>query len=285
MRFETIIGTNVLSDHLSDPGWAIVDCRYRLDDSGWGDKAFTEAHIPGASYAHLVRDLAGRKTGANGRHPLPDPVEFQATLGRLGIGAGVQVVAYDQDTGMFASRLWWLLRWMGHDSVAVLDGGFAKWMLEGRAVEPGPSRAAAREFSGTLREGLTATIEEVASLSASSSHRLVDARSPERYRGETEPIDRAAGHIPGAVNHPYQTNVRDDGTFLDSESLKRLWEGTLAGVSPRDAIVYCGSGVTACQNLLAMELAGLSGGRLFPGSWSEWSSDPGRPVATGKEPR
>lgn len=283
MAYTTIVSTDTVAAHLRDSAWAIVDCRFRLDDPGWGEREFGTAHIPGAAYAHLDRDLSGRKTGSNGRHPLPSPEALAAALGRLGIGPGVQVVAYDQDNGMFASRLWFLLRWLGHDQAAVLDGGLAKWNAEGRAVESGPSKATLRMFTGAPRNELVASLVEVAALSrAGSGHRLIDARAPERYRGDVETIDRVAGHIPGARNHFFKNNTRDDGTLRDAAELARLWDETLAGTAARETVVYCGSGVTACQDLLAMEHAGLRGARLYPGSWSEWSSDPARPVETSK---
>ncbi len=285
MSYTTIVPTGTLAAHLPDADWASVDCRFRIDDPAWGDRVFAEQHIPGAAYAHLGRDLAGAKTGTNGRHPLPSPSDLTATLGRLGIAPGMQVVAYDQDNGMFAGRLWWLLRWMGHDRVAVLDGGFAKWVAEGRPLETGPSHVAPRTFVGAPTPGMIATLGEVEAISASGGQQLVDARAPARYRGDEEPIDRAAGHIPGATNHWFQTNVREDGTLRDSAELAHLWERTLAGRAAEATIVYCGSGVTACQNLLAMEHAGLRGARLYPGSWSEWSSDPKREVKRGEGTR
>ena len=264
---------------MDDP--VIVDCRFKLDDERWGEGEYAASHIPGAVYADLNRDLSGRATGTNGRHPLPDPHVLAQTFGRLGITSGVQVVAYDQDNGIWASRLWWLLRWMGHDAVAVLDGGFAKWTAEGRPATSGEERRAPREFTGTPRGQMAVDVAAVASRVGSREWRLVDARAPERYRGESEPIDRTPGHIPGAVNHFFGGNLAGDKTFRTPEELRAQFNASLGGTSPDHVICYCGSGVTACHNLLALEHAGLKGGKLYVGSWSEWSSDPTRPVERG----
>jgi thiosulfate/3-mercaptopyruvate sulfurtransferase len=278
LAFSTLIDTETLSGHTSDPTWRTVDCRFKLDDEGWGLKEYHGAHIPGAVYAHLNVDLSGPTTGTNGRHPLPDPKTLSRTLGRLGITRGVQVVAYDQDSGMFASRLWWLLRWMGHDDVAVLDGGFAKWIAEARPTTAGEEPSLPREFSGMPRDDMIADVNEVAGLLGRPDSLLLDARAPERYRGEIEPIDRVPGHIPGAVNYHFLRNVDERGTFRSADALRGDLQQAL-GQTPADRVVcYCGSGVTACQNLVALEHAGMHGARLYPGSWSEWSSDPSRPV-------
>jgi len=278
MAWTTLIAADALEGCLGDADVAILDCRYNLDNERWGAQEYVSRHIPGAAYVHLGHDLAGVKTGANGRHPLPDPDALKRTFGRLGIGSGVQVVAYDQDTGMYASRAWWLLRWMGHDSVAVLDGGFARWTAEGRPTTSGEEQRAARAFNGSPRAGWTMSVEEVARLTRSREWRLVDARAPQRYRGETEPIDRVAGHIPGAVNHFFQWNLDERGAFRAPEELRARLRRAIGDVPADRVISYCGSGVTACHNLLALEHAGVRGAKLYPGSWSEWSSDPSRPV-------
>ena len=278
MAFRTLISTSALALHLGDDNVAVVDCRFQLTDEAWGEREYVSAHIPGAVYAHLDRDLSGPKTGTNGRHPLPDPVALADTLSRLGIADGVQVVAYDQDNGSFASRLWWMLRWLGHDAVAVLDGGFAKWTAEGRDTRSGAETRAPRTFIAAPRPEMLATADQVAALRADGSWQLVDARAPERFRGDVEPLDKVAGHIPGAANYCYQTNLDADGSFRSPEELRAQLRATLGG-HPADRVVcYCGSGVTACHNLLALEHAGLTGARLYAGSWSEWSSDPRRPV-------
>ena len=278
MTFTTLIDTGTLADHLDDPSFAFLDCRFKLDDPAWGRLQYEAAHIRGAVFVDLDRDLSGEKTGMNGRHPLPDPTEFAGTLGRLGIDAAAQVVAYDQDVSIFASRAWWMLRWLGHERVAVLDGGFAKWLAEGRAVRGGREVRAPRTFVANLRLELTADAAEIARTLHSPGVLLLDARSPERFRGENETLDKKAGHIPGAANHFYESNVKDDNTFKPREELRRSFSENLANVSPSSTISYCGSGVTACHNLLAMEHAGLTGARLYPGSWSEWSSDSERPI-------
>jgi thiosulfate/3-mercaptopyruvate sulfurtransferase len=278
MSFTTLVSTAVLASHMDDP--VIVDCRSKLDDERWGQREYAASHIPGAVYADLNRDLSGPKTGTNGRHPLPDPHALAQTFGRLGITSGVQVVAYDQDNGMWASRLWWLLRWMGHDAVAVLDGGFAKWIAEGRPTTSGAARRAPREFTGVPRADMAIDVNAVASRVGSREWRLVDARAPERYRGESEPIDRTPGHIPGAANHFFQWNL-ENGQFKTPEQLRARFGEAIGGTPPDHVVCYCGSGVTACHNLLALEHAGLKGAKLYAGSWSEWSSDPARPVERG----
>ena len=281
MAFRTLISTAVLASHMDDPAYAIVDCRAKLDDLGWGAREHAIAHIPGAAYADLTHDLSGPKSGTNGRHPLPDPHALAQVFSRLGIGDGVQVVAYDQENGMFAARLWWLLRWMGHDAVAVLDGGFRRWTAEGRATEPGDLRRTAREFTGAPRAEMSVDVTTVASRLGGDRPRLVDARSPERYRGDTEPIDRVGGHIPGARNHFFQWNLDEQGLFRTPEELRGKITASVGDVPADQIVCYCGSGVTACHNLLAFEHAGLSGAKLFAGSWSEWSSDPKRPIEKG----
>jgi thiosulfate/3-mercaptopyruvate sulfurtransferase len=279
MPHTTLVSTDTLAAHLGEPGYVIIDCRFALADRGWGEEQYRAAHIPGAAYAHLDRDLSGVKTGTNGRHPLPDPTAFIATLGRLGVTAAAQVVAYDQDNGMFASRLWWLLRWMGHDAVAVLDGGLAKWLREERPTTAGVETPAPAAFSGSPRQEMIVDASAVAGRSRATT--LLDARAPERFRGETEPLDRVPGHIPGARNHFFQENIDAHGTFRSPDDVRARIRAAVGDAAPGDIICYCGSGVTACQNLLAMEHAGLTGAKLYPGSWSEWCSDEGREVETG----
>jgi len=212
---------------------------------------------------------------------LPDQHTLAQTFSRLGIASGVQVVAYDQDNGMYASRLWWMLRWLGHDAVAVLDGGFAKWTAEGRPTTAGAEQRARREFSASPRNDMAVGVGEVASQLGTSAFQLVDARAPERYRGETEPMDKTPGHIPGAKNHFFQWNLDAGGLFRTPEELRARMKESIGDTPPERVVCYCGSGVTACHNLLALEHAGMKGARLFAGSWSEWSSDPSRPVERG----
>jgi thiosulfate/3-mercaptopyruvate sulfurtransferase len=281
MPFTTLISTAALALHMDDPAYAIIDCRYKLDDASWGEREHAAAHIPGAIYADLGRDLAGPRNGTNGRHPLPDPHVLAQTFSRLGIASGVQAVAYDQENGMYASRLWWLLRWLGHDAAAVLDGGFAKWKAEGRPTRSGVEHREPCEFSGSPRADMSVGVDQVASQVGRSGWRLVDARAPERYRGDTEPIDKTPGHIPGAANHFFQWNLDEQGLFRTPEALRARVKESLGEVSADRLVCYCGSGVTACHNLLALEHAGLKGAKLYAGSWSEWSSDPARPVEKG----
>ena len=280
MTHGTLISTAALADLLTDSTSVVVDCRFELADTSAGERAYLEAHVPGAPYAHLDRDLSGVKTGLNGRHPLPGPDALAATLGRLGIASDTQVVAYDQDSGMWASRLWWLLRWMGHNAVAVLDGGWAAWMREGRPTAPGVDSRPARVFTGSVRPELTISAEALPAFVTAPNSHLVDARAPERFRGDIEPLDPVGGHIPGAANHFFQWNLAD-GAFRTRGDLRTQFAQTLGIVRGTDVVCYCGSGVTACHNLLALEHAGLTGARLYPGSWSEWVADASRPIERG----
>lgn len=284
MSFRTIIATDVLASHLGE-AWAIVDCRYDLQNESWGHEQYRAAHIPGAVYVSLGEDMAAPRTGQNGRHPLPS-VEALATLfGRLGISRDTQVVAYDQDNGMYASRLWWSLRYLGHDAVAVLDGGWARWMRGGRPTGSGEERRGTISFEVKARPEMRLSVEDVSARLTDPSMLLVDARAPERFEGRNETIDRAAGHIPGAANHFFKTNLADDATMLPADKLRESLGRTLMGRNPTEVVMYCGSGVTACQNLLAMEHAGMPGARLYVGSWSEWSADPSRPTEKGPSTR
>ena len=280
MAHGTLIGTASLTDLLADSTAVVVDCRFELADTDAGERAYFDSHVPGAVYAHLDRDLSGVKTGLNGRHPLPDPGALIATLGRLGIAPGTQVVAYDQDSGMWASRLWWLLKWMGHDAVAVLDGGFAAWTRDGRPMTSAVVPRPAQVFRGTARPALTISAEALPAFVATSGSHLVDGRAPERYRGDVEPLDPVAGHIPGAVNHFFQWNLAD-GRFVAPADLRARFEQSIGSIAGPDVVCYCGSGVTACHNLLALEHAGIHGARLYPGSWSEWVADGSRAVEMG----
>lgn len=280
--FSTLISPDELSPHLTDEGWVIVDCRFDLADTARGEQHYLEAHIPGARYAHLDRDLSGEKTGRNGRHPLPTPEQMRERFGALGIGPGVQVVVYDAETGMHASRLWWMLRFMGHDAVALLDGGFARWTREARAVRGGVESWRPATFVGAPRDAWRLDSAAVRAGLDDAARLLVDARAAERFRGENETLDAKAGHIPGARNRFFGLNLSPDKTFKSAEQLREEWQDVLAGTPPDQVVMYCGSGVTACHNLLAMEHAGLPGGRIYVGSWSEWSADPDRPIATGE---
>jgi len=282
LAVQTLISIDALAERIADPRVVPIDCRFTLEDPAWGARVFADAHIPGAQYAHLNDDLSGARTGANGRHPLPDIAALASRVESWGVGDEIQVVAYDQHTGMFASRLWWLLRWLGHDAVAVLDGGFERWQAARLPVEHGAARVRPRgAFHPVPRPDMVVTAREVSARLGDPGWRLIDARAPERFRGESEPLDRVAGHIPTARNRFFQENVSASRRFRGREELRDAFARVLGGAAPAHTINYCGSGVTACHNVLAMEHAGLSGARLYVGSWSEWSSDPGRPIETG----
>jgi thiosulfate/3-mercaptopyruvate sulfurtransferase len=279
--FTTLITTDQLETRLGSPDLVICDVRHDLArPADWGQAQYDAGHIPGAVFVHLDRDLSAPMTGQNGRHPLPTPEQAARTFGRLGITAGKQVVAYDQGGGALAARLWWMLRWLGFDAAAVLDGGYAKWAAEGRVVSEEPTLPTPADFAITR---VTPTVNSSGVMASLGRQALVilDARAPERFRGEREPLDPVAGHIPGARNRPHTLNLDKDGTFKHPAFLRAEFEAILDG-APHDAVVHqCGSGVTACHNLLAMEVAGITGTRLYPGSWSEWCADPSRPVAKG----
>jgi thiosulfate/3-mercaptopyruvate sulfurtransferase len=284
----TLIEPAELSRHLGDADWAIVDCRFDLARPEWGAQAFAASHIPHALYAHLDQDLSAARTAHSGRHPLPQIEVLAATFGRLGIDKRVQVIAYDQGSGAYAARLWWLLRWLGHTQVAVLNGGLAAWERAGLPLSTESVSRAPRRFTACPDPRMIASGNEVAAaaLSGALTRRqqlLIDARSADRFAGENETIDPVAGHIPGARNHPFAGNIDAHGRFLEAGQLRRLWENTLRGVSPQRLIAMCGSGVTACHNLLALEIAGLPGARLYAGSWSEWITDPAHPIARGPD--
>jgi thiosulfate/3-mercaptopyruvate sulfurtransferase len=283
---DTLIAPAALRRHLEDPDWAIVDCRFDLTRPEWGESAWEQGHIPQAVYAHLDRDLSGPRSPRSGRHPLPEPAALAASFGRLGIDERVQVIAYDQGPSAYAARLWWLLRWLGHPQVAVLDGGLAAWEAEGLPLSRARAVRPPRTFRARRDDGAWVTSEGVAeALAAGALERgaqmLIDARAPDRFAGENETLDPVAGHVPGARNHPFAANHDARGRFLPAPELARRWRVTLGGAPASSLVAMCGSGVTACDNLLALEVAGLSGGRLYAGSWSEWITDPARPVARG----
>jgi thiosulfate/3-mercaptopyruvate sulfurtransferase len=280
MPYTTLISAAELAANLSDPSWIIVDCRHDLARVDAGENAYRAAHIAGAQFLHLDRDLSGAKTGVNGRHPLPRIADLVATFSKAGIDASKQVIAYDQNNGMWASRLWWLLQWLGHPAVAVLDGGIDRWIAEGQLLTADePHVTPARFIAGTAMP--TASAREIMEHLDDGALTVVDARAPERYRGEVEPIDPVAGHIPGAVNRPYGANLDAQGMFKPAEQLRAEFQTLLKDAPPAAAIHQCGSGVTACHNVLAMSVAGLPGSRLYPGSWSEWIADSGRPIERG----
>lgn len=284
MQPETLVEPALLAQRLADPSWAVIDCRFDLSKPDWGREAYASAHIPGALYAHLDHDLSGPVTPASGRHPLPDAAVLAANLGRFGIDEHVQVAVYDQGPGAYAARLWWLLRWLGHRRVAVLDGGLAAWQRCGLPLSSACTGRPARSFvarPGAAPVMTSGELLQALPQFASGERVLADARSAERFRGENETLDPVAGHVPGARNHPYTSSLGADGRFLPPAELRQLWEERLAGVPAAQLVSMCGSGVTACHNLLALEVAGLPGAALYAGSWSEWIADPARPVARG----
>jgi thiosulfate/3-mercaptopyruvate sulfurtransferase len=271
-----LVSTAELAAH---PDWRIFDCRHDLAKPTLGEEQYRDAHIPAALFAHLDRDLSAPKTGRNGRHALPPPEVFVSWLGKCGLKPSDQVVCYDSGNGATAARLWWMLRWIGHERVAVLDGGLAKWVAEKRPLTAEVPRFPASRYSPNRKPEGHVGASDVEG--HSNEMLLLDARAPARYRGEQEPIDPVAGRIPGARNRFNMDNVSPRGTFKSPEQLKQEFQGVLGDRAPSEVVHYCGSGVAACHNLLAMEVAGLPGGRLYAGSWSEWSADPKRPVEKG----
>jgi len=268
-------------DLAAHPEWRVFDCRHDLKNTEYGRQAYARGHIPGALFLHLDDDLSGVKDGRNGRHPLPDADSFARRMAACGVDATTQVVAYDNEGGIFASRLWWMLRWLGHEKVAVLDGGLAGWKRSKRALEETVPVVQPRSFTARAQD-MAVDVGQVLADLQSDRMLILDARSPERFRGENETLDPVGGHIPGAVNRFYFDNLDDDGCFFKpAAELRAEFAELLAGRPAAHVVQQCGSGVTACHNLLAMELAGLSGSKLYPGSWSEWCADPSRPVARG----
>ncbi|MBC8058784.1 MAG: sulfurtransferase [Rhizobiales bacterium] len=281
MPFTTLISADQLRSALADDtGLVLVETSFDLADPAAGEASWRAGHLPGALYLHLDRDLSGAKTGRNGRHPLPARTDFAATLGRCGITPATQLVALDRQGGMYAARLWWMLRWIGHEAVAVLDGGVGAWTSAGGALtSDAPASIATAPYPD--RPSRVDTVDAKALAAELGRVRLLDARAGERFRGEVEPLDKAAGHIPGATNRFFKDNLAADGLFKPAAQLLAEFTALLGANSPQTTVHQCGSGVTACHNLLAMEHAGLTGSKLYPGSWSEWSADPSRPVARG----
>ncbi|MES2770452.1 MAG: sulfurtransferase [Pseudomonadota bacterium] len=283
--YNTLIDCAALDAGLANPHYcdfSVFDCRHPLADPAAGERAYLAGHLPGAHFLHLDRDLAGMTNGHNGRHPLPDPQQLAQTLAAKGVSQQTQVIAYDDAGGMVASRLWWLLRWLGHESVAVLDGGFKQWCAAGYRVSttlPAPIQGnfSARMELGTRLVG-TVNVEAIMAHLQHPQYCLIDARSAERFRGENETLDPVGGHIPGALNRFFQDNLQADSRFHAAAKLRADFLALLAGAAPEQVVMQCGSGVSACHNLLAMEHAGLTGAKLYPGSWSEWCSDPARPT-------
>jgi thiosulfate/3-mercaptopyruvate sulfurtransferase len=280
-HFTTLIDANTLSGQLSRDDLVLFDCRFDLTNEPWGQVQYAAAHLPGAFYLHLDHDLSSPITASSGRHPLPDPGSVAKKLGALGVGADTQVVAYDQGNGAYAARLWWLARWIGLRNVAVLDGGFAAWRAAGLPLTDTVRAPAPQTLAVSATSDAWLTSEAVDNLRLRPGNLLVDARGAERFQGRNETLDPVAGHVPGARNHPFAGNLGADGKFLPAQELRRRFDTLLGSVPPSAVISMCGSGVTACHNLLALEHAGLTGARLYAGSWSEWIRDPRRPIATG----
>jgi thiosulfate/3-mercaptopyruvate sulfurtransferase len=275
--YKTLLDVQNLAANLDNPNWVVVDCRFSLADTAVGSQNYQTAHIPGAVYAHLDDDLSGPPATDHGRHPLPTPQRLAQLFSRLGIDEMSQVVAYDDAGGMVASRLWWMLRYMGHEAVAVLDGGWQAWQQADLPTKSGIEHNDSAQFNGRPQAKWLVTLDEVADQSL-----LIDSRGAERYRGETEPLDSQAGHIPNALNLPFANQLDENGRFRSKDEMQATLTAVLGQKSGSQATFYCGSGVTACINLLAMVHVGLGNGRLYVGSWSEWSSDPERPIATGE---
>lgn len=285
MAFTTLISVVELAAHLADANWAVVDCRFALNDPAKGHADYLQAHIPGAVYADLNNDLSGPVTpGVTGRHPLPDVAQFAARLGAWGINDQTQVVAYDSNGGAIgAARLWWMLRWLGHDAVAVLDGGWQAWVAENRPTTNGTETREARQFTPRPRPNMQVDADEVARLASDPAALVIDSRNADRYRGENESIDPVAGHIAGAANLPYASAFDANGFFLPADQLRARFVPVFGERPAEQVVFYCGSGVSAANNVLAVAHSGLGTPRLYPGSWSEWITRKDRPVATGQQ--
>ncbi|MBL4824032.1 MAG: sulfurtransferase [SAR324 cluster bacterium] len=277
---DSLISPQIVNEHLEDSNWRFFDCRYVLTEPDKKQAEFAVSHLPGALYAHMNRDLAAPPIpGKTGRHPLPEKQELIKLFSTWGIDHAVQVVIYDDTGGAYAVRLWWMLRWLGHDAVAVMDGGWPRWVKEGRPVSADLIIPKAVEFKANQREHWLVTAEDVRNYFDNPEVRVLDARSRDRYRGENETLDPVAGHIPGAVSAPFVENLDPDGNLKSKSELRKMYLELLDGSPAEKAISYCGSGITACHNILAMYYAGLGNSRLYSGSWSDWITNPERLVA------
>jgi len=283
MSISALIDASALATLLRQPAAdvLVVDCRYSLADAAAGQQAYTEGHIPGAVYADLGELLSGPVTGMNGRHPLPDPQAFADGLASLGAGNDTTIVAYDAQDSMFAARLWWLLRWIGHENVSVLNGGLAAWTAAGGNLTVEVPAHPRGNLGLRQRAMPTVTFADVLANVETRQRQLIDARSPDRYRGENETIDPTGGHIPGALNRWFKDNLDADGRFKPAARLNEEFKSLLGDTPAQQVVHQCGSGVTACHNLLAMEIAGMKGATLYPGSWSEWCRQRDVPIARG----
>lgn len=273
-----LISAKTLAEKTAE--YLLVDCRFSLADPAQGERLYRRGHLPGAYYAHLDHHLSSKITPLTGRHPLPDFNALVTQLGLWGIDEDCYVVAYDDSSGVFASRLWWLLRTLGHHRVAVLDGGIQAWQALGQPLETVPATGTPTQFVPRLDRDAWRDIDQLQECLAEQSCVLVDARTRERFNGESEPIDPVAGHIPGSVNMPITENINTRGFFLAPQVLRENYLGVIGNANPEQVIHSCGSGVFACFGILSMELAGLNGSKLYPGSWSEWIRDPARAIET-----
>lgn len=282
MTYQTIISVGDLNKNINNQDWFVFDCRFLLKDLEGGLKKFNQGHIPGAQYADMDKDLASAMTATSGRHPLPNPDKLIHKLQSWGINNSSQIICYDDMSGAFAARMWWLLKWLGHEDVAVLDGGIDNWTTSGLALETDMKPRGAGAFSGQADNDMWVDVEFVQKQLADNKINLLDARSEERFTAKDSNTDPVAGHVPGAISFPFAGNLSKQGVFLSAEELRKRFAETFADSQNKEVINMCGSGVTACHNLLAMSVAGLPMTRLFVGSWSEWIKDNSRPVATGK---
>ena len=280
MAYHTLISADSLQQHLNDAQWRIVDCRFNLKDPGEGLALYQMDHIPHAVYAHLDHDLSSPVTANSGRHPLPDVNQFKEKLGNWGITKDTQVIVYDDAAGSYAARLWWMLRWLGHDSVAVLDGGFSFWKQQGLPVTSDIPQFSRTTYIGEPNLEMLIDSDDLQEKLAQSQSLLIDVRDPVRYQGIEEPIDKVAGHIPGSINIPWKNNIAENGLYLPKAQLHDEYMKVLHDTPIDNTVFMCGSGVTACHSLLALEHIGISGIKLYPGSWSAWITDPARPVET-----
>ncbi len=283
-QFASLVDADTLSANLDNSAWRVIDCRHDLLHPESGFEAYRQSHLRGAVFAHLDRDLSGTKDGRNGRHPLPSPERLVAQFQRWGVDPHTQIVAYDANGGPFAARLWWLARWLGHEWVAVLDGGWQAALKVGMTVETAVPEYPAGRFARRPARALAVDAEQVAAARSDQRWLIVDARAPDRYAGQNETIDPVGGHIPGAVNRFWQLNLQADGRFKSPGQLRQEFASQLGSRPAARLIAQCGSGVTACHHLVAMQAAGLTGAALYPGSWSQWIADPARPIAVGANP-
>jgi len=281
MHYTSLVSPELVASHLEDEQWCIIDCSFSLANPTAGREEYQQGHIPGAYYAHLDEILSSPVKPGSGRHPLPEREQLASWLGETGVTSHTQVVVYDSSQGMMAARLWWLLRWLGHDKVALLDGGVQRWQSNGYPLSSEIPSSRSTAFVATQPREQTVDSDTLMAGITTQEQLIIDVRAPERFRGEVEPLDRIAGHIPKALNVPLQQNLDNAGNFLSPEQLRRIYSPLIAHHPIEQVAVMCGSGVTACHTILALRIAGLGGARLYAGSWSEWITDPHRPVATG----